>query len=434
VSRYQLAYDTNTVGIEIPDHNVNYAGVGSKYNGYGDNRATLYNALQNPVGTRLREMAAGKNLALLLYDAARKIPLDDVLSVMFPELLTARNITIFLATGTHDSNTPANKAIVVKVQQAAKDYNLPLEEIVIHDCHGKNFLFCGQTPTWRNPIYINGKISKADVFLVFSDMKYHYFAGYSNALKNFFPGLARIDAIERNHALAMNQKSTYGFHPLHPKHGRRDNPLALDIWEAYKLLVADRPVFTLNIISSGEEILWANSGLLEQVLPAGIEQVDRLMSIEVEPADRSIVSCGGYPNDESLYMAQRALELTKSGVNRGGRILLVAGCKNGIGPQRSIENFYNPLTKPIKDILAEYQHKPYIMYAHKTFKFAQLIASMQEILLYSDLPDEIVEKIHLRPVHNIQEQVDRWLASQPDLRINIFGEGSKIAVQPKQVK
>ena len=67
-----------------------------------------------------------------------------------------------------------------------------------------------------NRIYINDESKDIDVFVTHSDMKNHYFAGYSNALKNFMPGICKYETIERNHALALKDNSTFGHHPLHP--------------------------------------------------------------------------------------------------------------------------------------------------------------------------------------------------------------------------
>lgn len=49
----------------------------------------------------------------------------------------------------------------------------------------------------------------------------------------------------------------------------------------------------------------------------------------VRAADRLIVSPGGLPNDIDLYIAQRALELTKAGVRDGGEVLFFGGLSEG---------------------------------------------------------------------------------------------------------
>jgi nickel-dependent lactate racemase len=258
-------------------------------------------------------------------------------------------------------------------------------------------------------------------------MKNHYFAGYSNAIKNFVPGICAYQTVERNHALSLRPESTFGHHPLHPDVTRRANPLAQDMWEAYQLVVNNRPVFVFATISMQQSLLWAGAGLLESTTSEGIRQVDNLMSVHIPVADKLIVSCGGYPNDESLYSAQRALELSKNGIRPGGEILFLAGCRNGIGPEKSIRNFYNPLKLPIPVVLQQYDQK-YVMYAHKTYKFAQLISQMQAIHVVSRLSDLEIKDIHLSPCRDAQDLVDLWIDQDPTTRISIITEGNKYAV------
>jgi len=190
----------------------------------------------------------------------------------------------------------------------------------------------------------------------------------------------------------------------------------------------DKPVFLLATVTSGMDIVWVKAGILEQVLPLGISEVDKHFSVNVNPADNMIVSCGGYPNDESLYMAQRALELTRAGVKDDGEVLFLAECRNGIGPQKSIENFYQPLTEPVDEILEKFENRKYIMYAHKTYKFALMIKELRKIYVKSAMSDESILKIHLTPVTDVQNIINNWIKNNPDTKINIFGEGNKISV------
>jgi len=337
-------------------------------------------------------------------------------------------VNALLATGTHDSNTPENKAIISDVAEIARLNNLNVDKLLIHDCHNDKMVYVGKTKSHGNDIYINEHLQQADIFLVFSDMKNHYFAGYSNAIKNFFPGVAGYNSIERNHSLAMDSRSKFGHHPLHPEKSRRNNPLAQDMLEAYQLVKKDKPVYLLATVTSGMDIVWVKAGILEQVLPLGISEVDKHFSVNVNPADNMIVSCGGYPNDESLYMAQRALELTRAGVKDDGEVLFLAECRNGIGPQKSIENFYQPLTEPVDEILEKFENRKYIMYAHKTYKFALMIKELRKIYVKSAMSDESILKIHLTPVTDVQNIINNWIKNNPDTKINIFGEGNKISV------
>jgi len=428
ISKISIPYGKKSISLLIPEKNINFNGKKQSIDKLANNIDLLNNALINPIGPPLDQLSQDKSVVCLIYDATRKVPQNDFIEVVFTKLRDATNVCVILATGTHDGEIEENYQIVSMVKEQASVAGISLRKVLIHNCHEHEMIYAGQTETLMNDIYVNAEIREAEVFVVYSDMKNHYFGGYSNALKNFFPGIADYRSVERNHALAMDPKSTFGHHPLHPDKNRRDNPLAQDMWEAYQLIVQNRPVFLVATVTKKQDIIWTGAGLLEQVVSLGIKKVDEEMSVAVQPADKIVVGCGGFPNDESLYMAQRALELSQAGVKNGGEILFIAECANGIGPERSIKNFYNPLTQPVTDILQKYENRKYIMYAHKTYKFAQMIATLKNIYLKTELKPDMIRKIHLIPVVDAQDIIDNWLQDDPDVAISIFSEGNKIGV------
>jgi nickel-dependent lactate racemase len=429
---YRIPYDDSEIELKIPAANVQFYMDLKHESVNGENREKLKEAVARSAdahGARLEDLIRNKRVAMIVEDATRTVPLDDLLTVLGPHLPVAEKITVLLATGTHDGENDGNYEIIESLRQHAAQFDFALGKIIIHDCHHGPFYTAGTTASAGNQILANTAIQDAEIFIVLSDMKNHYFAGYSNAIKNFVPGICAYQTVEKNHALSLRPESTFGHHPLHPDIKRRTNPLAQDMWEAYRLIVRQRPVYVVATISIKNNILWAGAGLLEPTVTEGIRQVDRLMSVQIPAADNLIVSCGGYPNDESLYSAQRALELSKNGIRQGGEVLFLAGCRNGIGPERSVHNFYDPLKLPLPAILEQYNQK-YIMYAHKTYKFAQLISQLKTIHVMSRLTDQELEDIHLKPCHNAQDLVDHWIAQNPATTIAIITEGNKYAVYP----
>ena len=87
-------------------------------------------------------------------------------------------------------------------------------------------------------------------------------------------------------------------------------------------------VFTLSVVSSSGKLVWADAGQLEPVIAGGIEVLDETASFTVQPTPKIIVSPGGYPQDKSLYHAQRGLELTKNAVLDDGEVLFLAECRD----------------------------------------------------------------------------------------------------------
>jgi nickel-dependent lactate racemase len=145
---------------------------------------------------------------------------------------------------------------------------------------------------------------------------------------------------------------------------------------------------------------------------------------------RIIVSPGGYPEDKSLYHAQRAVELTKNAVADGGEILLIAECKDGVAPEEAIENFYRKLTAPLDEVLSTI-HDKYHLYEHKAYKFAELLKRISCVKMYTNLDAQTVEAAHLEKVDDPQAVVDEWIAKDPKTKILVFDKGNKIAVYTK---
>ncbi len=427
---YRIKYGSKDIRLRIPEENVLHQIEVKEPEQRESNRELLRKALEEPVDALLlAEAVAGKRVVLLVEDATREVPITDLFPPVAEQLRTAAFVQVLVCTGTHNPNLPGNAEIVAALQHAFRQYDVKSFAIEIHRGKGIEYWDAGTLRT-GNRVLVNPRAKEADVYLALSDMKNHYFAGYSNALKNFLPGICANQTTERNHALALKDQATFGHHPLHADPQRQDNPLAEEMLEAFRLIRRDRVALTLAIVSKGDQILWAAYGELEEVVRRGTGEVDRLMSQTVEPADLLIVSPGGFPNDESLYTAQRALELSKNAVKPGGEVLFVAECRHGIGPDSAKENFYDLLRRPLEEVFKILEQK-YILYSHKAYKFARLIASVKRIGFYTTLERTLVEPIHLFPVESPQQFVDEALQRNPNLTINIVNDGNKIALHSR---
>jgi nickel-dependent lactate racemase len=194
-----------------------------------------------------------------------------------------------------------------------------------------------------------------------------------------------------------------------------------------RLIVKERPVFTLATITTSGQIRWAKFGPIQPVSAGAFAVVDRRNTHTVRPVERLIVSPGGLPNDIDLYIAQRALELTKDAVTDGGEILFLAACTNGVGEAKTMENFYHRLTLSIEEIFNSIESE-YKLYSHKPYKFARLIQRLQRVNICSQITDDLIRAAHLFPVHNPQAVINNWLAKEPNTRITIVDGANKIAL------
>jgi len=197
--------------------------------------------------------------------------------------------------------------------------------------------------------------------------------------------------------------------------------------EGMEIIVGKGTVFVLAVVTDSGRLLWADAGKIEPVTTGAIKFLDETASFTVTHTDRIIVSPGGYPQDKSLYHAQRAIELTKNAVSDNGQILFLAECKDGVAPENAIENFYNRLTLPLDDVIRSISGK-YHLYEHKAYKFAELLKKVSKILIYSELDKKTIEAVHMLKVNDPQKVVDEWIAENPNVKILVLDKGNKIAV------
>ena len=422
----QLHYGSSLITLEIPERNIRrivrpWAGDETVDNALAIDPACL---------DAFAGAAAGRRVCVLVTDGSRDFPLADILPQLSDALAGCASVCFVVATGTHNRETAGNRKIVEGIRNWAATSGIENISIHVHDCQADRFVSAGRTSCGTEVEY-NSIIADAEAFLVLSDVKNHYFAGYSNPVKNFVPGVCSYRTAEGNHRLAMEDSSTFGVHPWHNDASRRGNRLACDQLEAMGMILAGRKAWALVTISDGGQIRWAKFDEIQAAAAAAFDIADKRNAAAVRPGKYLIVSPGGLPNDVDLYISQRALELTKNAVTDGGEVLFVSACPEGVGPARTLENFYNRLCRPLGDILGG-RDGEYRLFRHKPYKFAQLISRLKEVWVYSEISDADIERIHLRPTGKPQDIVDSWLEKDRDAQIIIVDGANKIALYPEQ--
>lgn len=421
-----MTYGSKKIELHIPDPNFAGKIEPRQLNPIPDEMKELERVLDNPYGQTLPELVVNKSVCVLVEDHTRDAPHQAMISAVVPKLVDAAKVQFIITTGTHIVNHPSNQAIVEMLRRAAKNSKLAKYDIMIHDCQSRDTVNLGETSR-GTPVIIDSAAAGHDVYVSLSDMKAHYFAGYSNVVKNFLPGVCAFKTVEANHAMALDPRSTFGVHPFHPDPGRRSNPLADDMREAMEMIAKDSEVFVLAVVSSSRRVTWAGAGEVRPVTEAAIEYLDKTASFRVAPSSRVVVSPGGWPQDKSLYHAQRAIELTKNAVADNGEILFLAECREGVAPGEAMENFYNKLKAPLDEVIASISGT-YHLYEHKAYKFAELLKRVSRIRMYTDLDRNTVEAAHLEKVEDPQSVIDEWISVDPSVQILILDQGNKIAV------
>ena len=135
-------------------------------------------------------------------------------------------------------------------------------------------------------------------------------------------------------------------------------------------------------------------------------------------ADIVIVSQGGAPKDLNLYQTQKALDNAKHAVKPGGAIILIGSCREGLG-SRVFEEWL--LNAPSAHSMIERIGREFQLGGHKAAAIAMVLENA-EIYLVSDMPDEFVQRIFLKPAHSAQEALDAAFAR--------LGPGATVLAMP----
>lgn len=424
-----LRYGKEKVCINIPEKNLKEIVEPDfpKLQNNFDNKKIIYNSIKNS-NVDLLENISGKKIMILCEDDTRNTPHFDILEPLL-DIISAKPdfIKIMIATGTHNSSSEGNLALKTKCEQLLEKFNFQNYKVLIHNCFTDSFAYFGKT-IFNNEIYINEEITDCDSIIILSDVKLHYFAGYSNFVKLIMPGISAFKTIEKNHSFALEENSTFGRHPLHYDKTRRSNKVAEDMYEIYNTVTKNKFVFLISVITLNQNIVWSAAGLPEKIIMNAFKFVDDNFIKTVEPSERIIVCPGGYPEDESLYNSQRALELTKEGVCSGGEILFISACENGIAPNKeAMKNFYFKMQNKNIDKILESISEEYHLYEHKAYKFALLMKNIK-IYMYSELADEVLKSINIIPVVSPQEIIDRWIKENSNVLISVFNNANKLSI------
>jgi len=395
---FHLPYGKGYISVDIPEkHNVEVVKPKDTPS-VPDEIKEIERAIANPINSkRLSEIAkAGGNAVIIVNDATRPTPTAKLLPPLISELRAGgvEDITVVFGLGIHRRQTEnEKKSILGQLYGRVKSI-----EHDINDC-----IYVGKTKR-GTPVEIFKTVANADIVVCTGAVEFHYYAGYSGGAKSILPAVSSKRSIDANHALMLDPKSCAG---------RLDSPVREDIEEAAAMLGID---FILNVVlDDRKEIAFAVAGNYIDAHRKGVEFLDSMQKVKVEPADILIVSPGGSPKDIDIFQAHKALEHAKSAVKEGGSIILVAECREGYG-----NKVFEEWLQFDRDEVIEKFRSGFVMGGHKAALIAAL-SKKADLYLVSSLSDEMVRKAYFIPA-GLKDALETALAKH--------GESARIIVMP----
>ncbi|VBB05761.1 Hypothetical protein LUCI_0972 [Lucifera butyrica] len=370
------------------------------------NEAEVKRAMESPIGTKkLKELAIpGKKIVMITSDITRPMPSKVVLPIVIDELRAAgvkdSDITVVFALGSHRAHTEEEKKYLMGEELFGR--------IRCVDSNVKDYKHLGTTQG-GTPVDIFTEVAEADMRICLGNIEYHYFAGYSGGAKAIMPGVSTRAAIQANHSRMVEAEA---------KTGNLDtNPVRQDLEEAIQYCPID---FIVNVVlDKKKQIIKAVAGHYIKAHREGCRFLDTANKIEIaNKADIVITTPGGYPKDINMYQAQKALDNAKHAVKKGGIIILVASCAEGLG-EKVFEKWI--LAAPTAESMIEDIQKNFELGGHKAAAIAMVLKN-SKIFLVSELEADFVRKVFMEPFRDVQSAVDQAFAEQ--------GKSAKVLIMP----
>ncbi|KJS88396.1 MAG: hypothetical protein JM58_01115 [Peptococcaceae bacterium BICA1-8] len=387
---FDVSYGKGKLKFSITENNLIGVLITSEAEKITDLEKNVRTALENPIGTKpLREIVQSEDkVVIVINDITRVMGTDKFLPIMINYLnengIPDNNITLLVATGLHRTHTEDEHRYIIG------DELYKRVEIIDHNgTDVENMEYLGTTQVGTE-VYVNKLVTQADKVILTGEVTYHMIAGYTGGRKSILPGVSSEKTINQNHRLMLDERS---------RTGRIDNnPLHLDMLEAAKML---NPDFIFNVVLDiDRDFVYMAAGDIEQAHEAGRNFVNKLFAVEVdELADVVIANCGGYPKDIEFYQSQKTLDNAMRAVKKGGTVILLAACTEGVG-----SDIFHDLMKKhnTPEEVLDYSIKNFKMGVHKAFLTSRLLTKAETVLV-SELPDEVVNELMMRPAQSVEE-------------------------------
>lgn len=356
--------------------------------------AEVSRALDHPIGSPdIKDIVKpGEKIAIITSDITRPMPTAKVMPALLNRLYAAgvspSDITLVFALGSHRKHTEAEKEKLAGP--------MAYSQIKCIDGNAFDCVHLGTTSRGTS-VDIVKAVATADRRICLGNIEYHYFAGYSGGAKAIFPGVAARASIQQNHSRMVDENACAG--------KLSGNPVREDIEEAAALCGID---FLLNVVlDEHKEIVKAVAGHPVKAHREGCLFLDGMYLKAIpDRADIVLVSQGGAPKDINLYQTQKALDNAKHAVKKGGVVILIGSCREGLG-ERVFEEWMTKSPSP-GSMIARIE-KDFQLGGHKAAAIAMVLQDA-DIYLVSDLDAEFVKSIFLTPFASAQQALDAAFA------------------------
>lgn len=396
--RVRFPYGMSYIEVELPQNT--FLVLSRLPSGFSEEQAkdVINNAIRMPIESEsLESLTRGcKNITILITDKTRPTPNKLILPILLRHLhnigVKKEMIKIIIATGLHKPHT-RSEILELVGREIADEY-----EIYSHNAEDKDNLVYLGTTTFNTKVYVNKDVVRSDLVIGVGLLEPHYFAGYSGGRKLILPGVSGAETIWHNHSFKMLS------HPKAISGVLEGNPVHEDMVEAAKMVRSYR--FIVHVILDKEKrIVRAFSGDPYEAHRINAQWLSKYVVVPVPfEADVSIVSNAGYPLDRNLYQANKGIVTASRVTRRGGVIILLAECRDGV----EHEHFRKLLSmsKNPEEILRYIERNEPLRDQDDAQLLAQVLLKNRVIVVTKWIKHSILEEMNLIPASTFEEALE----------------------------
>ena len=349
----------------------------------------------------LNRFRNSESVTLVVNDATRPASFPMIAPI---EKVLGDKVKILFATGTHRPVTPEEKSILLG--GCFRDASWKNS-----DCDSPDMVNIGKTPK-GTPVCMDPWLFDGNPVVSVNSVEPHYFAGFTGGRKSFLPGVSSREAIVMNH-----------YHACLPGAlpGKLDgNPVHEDMMDALDMLEERVKIIQGNGVIHRGRLVHFFAGTCRDSFVKAVGASAELSTITVPNRSPVVVLHPGEPLDINLYQSEKAIYNCSSLVEDGGCLLLVSSCGEGIGADH--------LEKAFVTSMDEGWNTPdqnrYNLGDHTIVRLKS-IRKRISLALSSSLPDRMVKRMGIEPVHDIES----WIRQKNcDRSLFIPGAGFVIPV------
>lgn len=416
---YAIPYSDITLPLTLPEEKVIFNAGLPQIQPMPNWQQILLRRLDEPTsGCALSELIKPeKHIVILVEDNTRHTPVKEMLPILCNYLCAhgckLSQLEILIAPGTHRKMTDQ------ELREKLGDFVMRCIRVSQHDYRDESMLVSMGTVTVDDmeiPVQVNRIAVEADILIGLGNIIPHPNAGFSGGAKILDPGCCGEKTISATHISA----ALMGFLPL----GMVNNSCREGIEQVAQRVGLD---FIINVVLDSENrVVDLVTGAFVQAQRVGASRAMEAFGVNIPAAADILISCA-YPYDIDYWQCEKALISGYFAVKKGGTIILVAPCREGLAHN------HDDLLSWLRMNCGEAKSK--LRELWKCDEAGDIVAASiaigaltvkehAQIYIYSDgLSKEEISAMGYRGFESIQEAVEAALAENPDGTIGILRRG-----------